>query len=230
MPSFACQDCKRDFDVPAATLAKFPGWQPKKCLACKNKAGATKSTGAARGAPGAAPAPALGQGGGRRPSFREENLTTAQVLARHTAGPTDGVFTDGAADPNPGPGGWGAVYVVGNSIVAEQCGNEPHTTNNRMELLALISGCALVPVGTPAVMYTDSQLCVKTINEWAAAWKARGWKRKTGPIKNLELVQELYGIIQSRPELSLRWIAAHSGNRWNEYADALATAYRRSVR
>jgi ribonuclease HI len=140
------------------------------------------------------------------------------------------VFTDGAADPNPGPGGWGAVYVVGNSIITEQCGNEPHTTNNRMELMALIAGCALVPAGTPAVMYTDSQLCVKTINEWAAAWKARGWKRKTGPIKNLELVQELYAIIQSRPELSLRWIAAHSGNRWNEYADALATAYRRSVR
>ena len=218
--------------MPAATLAKFPGWQPKKCLACKKKAAPAKAGSASRGAPaaGGRSVSAQGQTGISRASFREENLTTAQVLARHTAGPTDGVFTDGAADPNPGPGGWGAVYVVGNSIITEQCGNEPHTTNNRMELMALIAGCALVPAGTPAVMYTDSQLCVKTINEWAAAWKARGWKRKTGPIKNLELVQELYAIIQSRPELSLRWIAAHSGNRWNEYADALATAYRRSVR
>ena len=233
MPSFACQDCKRDFDVPAATLAKFPGWQPKKCLACKNKAALAKPGGSTRSGPGRASggsALAFGQNTAGRASFREDNLTTAEVLARYTAGPVDGVFTDGAADPNPGPGGWGAVYVAGNSIIAEQCGNEPHTTNNRMELMALIAGCALVPLGTPTVMYTDSQLCVKTINEWAAAWKARGWKRKTGPIKNLELVQELYDIIQRRPELSLRWIAAHSGNRWNEYADALATAYRRAVR
>ncbi len=80
------------------------------------------------------------------------------------------------------------------------------------------------------MLYTDSQLCVSTINEWAKGWEARGWKRKGGEIKNLELVQELYAICRRRPELELRWIAAHSGNRWNEYADALATAYRRKVR
>lgn len=225
MPSFACRECQRAFDVPEATLAKFPGWQPRVCLACKKKS-PTAKPGAARSA---RPAPSS-RPPGRSPSAREENLTTSEVLARYTAGPTDGVFTDGAADPNPGPGGWGAVYVVANQVVAERCGNEPHTTNNRMELAALIAGCQLVPAGTPAVIYTDSELCVKTINEWAAAWKARGWKRKTGPIKNLELVQELYDVMLRRKELSLRWIAAHSGNRWNEYADALATAYRRKVR
>lgn len=223
MPSFSCRDCQRSFDVPDATLAKFPGWQPRVCLACKKK-----STPAGRA--GASPSRSARFAGGARASAREENLTTAEVLARYTAGPLEGVFTDGAADPNPGPGGWGAVYAVGNAVVAERCGHEPHTTNNKMELVALIAGCHLVPVGTPAVIYTDSQLCVKTINEWAAAWKARGWKRKTGPIKNLELVQELYDIMQSRKELSLHWIAAHAGNRWNEYADALATAYRRSER
>jgi len=151
-------------------------------------------------------------------------------LAKYTDGPKDGVFTDGAAEPNPGPGGWGTVYVIGDRVLQERWGNEPHTTNNRMELTALIAGCALVPRGTSAVLYTDSQLCVNTVTQWAAGWKLRGWRRKGGEIKNLELVQELYEILQGRPELQLRWIAAHSGHRWNEYADSLATAYRRSKR
>jgi ribonuclease HI len=154
----------------------------------------------------------------------------AEVLAKYSAGPSDGVFTDGAAEPNPGPGGWGVVYVVGGRIVAERDGHEAHTTNNRMELRALIEGCALVPEGTRAVVYTDSQLCVNTITQWAKGWEARGWRRKGGEIKNLELVKELYSLFARRSDLELRWIQAHSGFRWNEYADALATAYRRSRR
>ena len=219
MPNFVCQGCTKEFAVPEATLAKFPGWQPKLCLSCKKdapKPGARKAT--------AARAPRSASG------TREENLSVAEVLAKYSAGPVDGVFTDGAAEPNPGPGGWGAVYVANNQVVDERWGAEPHTTNNRMELSALIHGCSLVPEGTKAVLYTDSQLCVSSINEWAKSWEARGWKRKGGEIKNLELVQELYAICKRRPELELRWIAAHSGNRWNEYADALATAYRRKVR
>jgi ribonuclease HI len=221
VPSFVCQSCSKEFELPEATLAKFPGWVPKRCMDCKRKTG-----GQAERAPRrkASPAPRSSA------SSREENLTTAEVLAKYTAGPKDGVFTDGAAEPNPGPGGWGAVYVVGDQIVAERDGHEAHTTNNRMELSALIAGVALVPVGTKATIYTDSQLCVSTVTEWAKGWEARGWKRKSGPIKNLELVQELYAIFKSRPELELRWIAAHSGNRWNEYADSLATAYRRTKR
>jgi ribonuclease HI len=160
-------------------------------------------------------------------SAREENLTTEEVLEKYTAGPTDGVFTDGSSEPNPGPGGWGAVYVKDGKIISEQHGHKPHTTNNQMELTALIEACALVPEGTDAILYTDSQLCVNTMNVWAKGWEEKGWKKKGGPIKNLELVQELYGILQDRPELEIRWIAAHAGNRWNEYADALATAYRR---
>jgi ribonuclease HI len=152
------------------------------------------------------------------------------VLAKYSDGPKSGVFADGAAVPNPGPGGWGAVYVVGDRIEGECCGHEPHTTNNRMELSALIAGCALVPAGTRAVLYSDSNLCVRTINEWAKGWEARGWRRKDGEVENLELVQELYGIFQRRPELEIRWIAAHSGQRWNEYADSLATSYRRAKR
>ena len=222
MPSFVCQSCAKEFAVPDATLAKYPGWQPKMCMSCKKQ-------GAPASVKKAAPVRAARSS---RPSSgsREENLSVAEVLAKYSEGPLDGVFTDGAAEPNPGAGGWGAVYVVNNHVVDEHWGHEPHTTNNRMELSALINACALVPAGTKAVLYTDSQLCVSTVNEWAKGWEARGWKRKGGEIKNLELVQELYGICQRRPELELRWIAAHSGNRWNEYADALATAYRRKVR
>ncbi len=68
------------------------------------------------------------------------------------------------------------MYVVDNQVVDERWGSEPHTTNNRMELSALINACALVPEGKQAVLYTDSQLCVSTINEWAKGWEARGWK------------------------------------------------------
>ena len=114
--------------------------------------------------------------------------------------------------------------------MSERSGHEPHTTNNRMELAALIAGCALVPDGTPATLFSDSQLCVSTVTQWAKSWEARGWKRKGGEIKNLELVQELYRIFLRRPELKISWIAAHSGYRWNEYADSLATSYRRRQR
>jgi len=76
-------------------------------------------------------------------------------------------------------------------------------------------------------IWTDSQLCVNTITQWAAGWEKRGWKRKGGPIKNLELIQELYALAKSRSKARLRWIKAHSGLRWNEYADSLSTAYTR---
>ena len=138
------------------------------------------------------------------------------------------MFTDGGSVPNPGPGGWGAVYVIEGEVVAERHGRDPDTTNNRMELVALIHGCDLVPENTATTMHSDSNLAVQSMNTWAAGWKRRGWKRKTGPIKNLDLVKELYFKLQSRPELELRWIKAHDGSLWNEYADSLANAWRRS--
>ncbi|MBW3619717.1 MAG: ribonuclease HI [Actinobacteria bacterium] len=146
---------------------------------------------------------------------------------KYSAGPDSGVFTDGSATPNPGPGGWGAVYVVDGEVVAQAHGADPDTTNNRMELTALIEGARLVPPGTPARVHTDSRLAVDTITKWAAGWEARGWKRKTGPVENLDLVREAFRIYAARPELELVWIKAHAGNRWNEYADSLSTAYSR---
>lgn len=139
------------------------------------------------------------------------------------ATPDDGVFTDGSATPNPGPGGWAAVRVVDGQVVDEASGADPDTTNNRMELTALIAAVDLVPVGVPTVLYSDSQLAVRTVNEWARAWEARGWRRARGPVENLDLVRRLVEDLRARPELEVAWIRAHVGHRWNEYADRLAS-------
>jgi ribonuclease HI len=149
------------------------------------------------------------------------------VLERYTDGPDDGVFTDGSAIPNPGPGGWGAVWVRDGVVVDQAHGYAPQTTNNRMELTAIAGALDLVPAGTPVTIHTDSNLAVRTLTEWAAGWERRGWKRKTGPVENLDLVRPLYEALRERPEVTLVWIKAHAGNRWNEYADALATAWAR---
>ena len=140
--------------------------------------------------------------------------------------PDTGVFTDGGASPNPGPGGWGAVYVRKGTVVAESHGSDPDTTNNRMELTALIAALELVPEGTIAVVYSDSNLAVRTITEWAAGWEKRGWRRKSGPVENLDLVRRAYNGFRRRPEIELRWIKGHGSSRWNEYADALANRWR----
>ena len=156
-------------------------------------------------------------------------LSPEEVLRRHHGGPRSGVFTDGSCEGNPGPGGWGVVWVDDDQIVKTAHGADPATTNNRMELRALIEAYRMLPSDHAGPVYSDSQLCVKTINEWAAGWAARGWRRKTGPIANLELVQELYALAKAHPKVKLTWIAAHDGSRWNEYADALATTYLRGA-
>jgi ribonuclease HI len=117
--------------------------------------------------------------------------------------------------------------VEGGDVLAQDHGHDPDTTNNRMELTAIIHGIRLVPEGRPVTVHTDSRLAVDTLTKWAAGWERRGWKRKSGPIKNLDLVQEAWSLVQARPEVELRWVKAHDGNRWNEYADALATAWAR---
>ena len=99
-----------------------------------------------------------------------------------------------------------------------------------MELQALIEAYKLLRNDAKVSIYSDSQLCVRTINEWAATWEKRGWKRKTGPIKNLDLVQEVYALARAHPNVKLEWIRAHDGSKWNEYADALATTYLRERR
>jgi ribonuclease HI len=154
-------------------------------------------------------------------------LTPQEVLARYHDGPKSGLFTDGGSRPNPGPGGWAAVLVENDKIIKQIYGHERDTTNNRMELTALIEGLKLLSPGQSADVYSDSELCVNTITKWAAAWERNNWKRKTGPIKNLDLVQEVYRLYKERPELRVSWVKAHNGWRWNEYADSLSAEWTR---
>lgn len=214
MPSFTCQVCRTAFSVPPKTLERFPGWTPK---FCREHSPRRQGGGAARNSRARSAAS----------TSVEENLTLAQVLERYTEGPTSGIFTDGSASPNPGPGGWGVVWVVDGEVKEQRHGHDPATTNNRMELKALIEAHKLLPADAEYTIWTDSRLCVDTITRWAAGWEKRGWKRKGGEIKNLELVQELYTLAQEHPACELQWIAAHAGTRWNEYADSLSTAWLR---
>lgn len=212
---FTCQTCGKEFNLREDILERYPGWTPKQCLDCRHA-----STGVAGGA-------SKGRSGGKSMTKRRD-MTTDEVLASFDGGPSTGVFTDGASEGNPGPGGWGAVLVVDDEIVSEDYGSETYTTNNKMELRALIAGLRMTPPTEAVDIYTDSQLTVNIITRWAEGWEARGWKKKSpGPIANLELVKEAYALARARPKTVIRWIPAHSGNRWNEYADALATAYRR---
>ena len=154
--------------------------------------------------------------------------TVAQVLARYIEGPQTGVFTDGSCSGNPGPGGWGVVYVMDGRILAQDHGHDPQTTNNRMEFTAMIAALNLLGPAEPMDVYTDSQLVVNTLTRWAAGWERNGWKRRGGEVKNLELVQEAWALVRARPLAKVRWIKAHDGSLWNEYADSLATAYMRN--
>ena len=223
--SFTCVTCGAGFEVAETALAKYPGWTPKFCMRCRDSN--KKSTRPLRRSTAGA-GKKKSASSRRAPSLSKElNITCAEVLQQFHAGPKNGLFTDGSAAPNPGPGGWGAVYVHDDEVLAQKHGHEGHTTNNRMELMALIQAFSLVPEGQDVDVFTDSQLCVNIVTKWAAGWKRNNWKRKSGPIKNLELVQELYALHEQRPELHFHWIKAHDGSRWNEYADALATAYGR---
>jgi ribonuclease HI len=158
-----------------------------------------------------------------------ETLTPQQVLERYTSGPKTGVFTDGSCEGNPGPGSWSFVWVENDRIVDQNSGAVASTTNNRMELRALIEAYRVLPEDHEISVYSDSNLCVRTMNEWIAGWKRRGWRRRGGPIANLELVRELDALVNAHPRVSLRWIKAHDGSRWNEYADALAAARLRNA-
>lgn len=138
------------------------------------------------------------------------------------------MFTDGSCSGNPGPGGWGVVYVVNGEVVTQEHGAEAHTTNNRMEFTAMIHGLRMLGPAEEMDLYTDSQLVVNTLTQWAKGWERNGWKRRDGEVKNLDLVQEAYALVKERPAAHIRWIKAHDGSRWNEYADSLATAYLRA--
>ncbi len=131
------------------------------------------------------------------------------------------IFTDGACKGNPGIGGWGALLVAGQHK-KELFGGERDTTNNRMELRAVIEALNALTRPCEVVVHTDSQYVQKGISEWIHGWKARGWKTAAkAPVKNVDLWQALDSA-QTRHQIEWRWVKGHAGHAGNEAADALA--------
>jgi ribonuclease HI len=131
------------------------------------------------------------------------------------------VYTDGACKGNPGPGGWGA-WLSSGGHEKELCGGEKLTTNNRMELSAVIEALASLKRSCEVTIHTDSEYVRKGITEWIHGWKQRGWKtadRK--PVKNAELWLRL-DALRALHHVHWRWVKGHAGNVGNERADALA--------
>ncbi|HEX6829342.1 MAG TPA: ribonuclease HI [Burkholderiales bacterium] len=131
------------------------------------------------------------------------------------------IFTDGACKGNPGPGGWGA-WLVSAGREKELCGGEAQTTNNRMELTAVIRALQALKRPSRVRVHTDSQYVMNGITDWIRAWKKRGWRtadRK--PVKNEDLWREL-DALASLHEVKWVWVRGHSGHDGNERADALA--------
>ncbi|OWW22325.1 ribonuclease HI [Noviherbaspirillum denitrificans] len=131
------------------------------------------------------------------------------------------IFTDGACKGNPGRGGWGALLIAGTHK-KELYGGEPNTTNNRMELRAVIEALTALKRPCEVIVHTDSQYVQKGISEWIHGWKARGWKTAAKePVKNADLWQAL-DAAQARHKIEWRWVKGHAGHDGNERADALA--------
>ncbi len=129
-------------------------------------------------------------------------------------------FTDGSASPNPGPGGF-AVILDGRPVAL---GSEKQSTNIRMEAKALIAAFGLAKKGDK--ISTDSEFWINVVTKWAPTWEKNNWTKKSGPIKNLELVQELYAAYKANPGVKLEWTRGHVGTDGNEAADEWANKAR----
>lgn len=135
------------------------------------------------------------------------------------------LFADGACSGNPGPGGWG-VLLRYRGHEKELSGAEPATTNNRMELLAVIHGLEALKRPMRVHVCTDSQYVMKGITEWLAAWKRRGWKTADRqPVKNVDLWQRLETALAPH-QVEWQWVRGHAGHPENERVDQLATTAR----
>ncbi|GAC1411690.1 MAG: ribonuclease HI [Burkholderiaceae bacterium] len=131
------------------------------------------------------------------------------------------IYTDGACKGNPGPGGWGVLMRTGEHV-KELFGGEADTTNNRMELKAVIEALGALTRPCTVVVHTDSQYVQKGISEWIHGWKARGWQTAArAPVKNVDLWKAL-DAAQARHTIEWRWVKGHAGHEGNEKADALA--------
>ena len=133
------------------------------------------------------------------------------------------IYTDGACKGNPGPGGWGALLKSG-STEKELFGGEAQTTNNRMEMMAVIEALRALKKPCEVSLHVDSQYVLKGMTEWLPGWKAKGWRTAAKqPVKNVELWKALDDLVnQAGHRITWHWVRGHDGNPGNERADALA--------
>jgi len=143
------------------------------------------------------------------------------ATARSGSGTAVTIHTDGACKGNPGPGGWGALLAF-RDREKELFGGEPHTTNNRMELTAVIRALEALTRGCDVDLYTDSQYVKNGIQTWIHGWKKNGWKTSDRkPVKNAELWREL-DLLAGKHRIRWHWVKGHNGDPGNDRADALA--------
>ena len=132
------------------------------------------------------------------------------------------IWTDGACSGNPGPGGWGALIKY-DSSTKEISGSEKNTTNNRMEMMAVIEALKYIDTKSKINLYTDSKYVKEGITNWIISWKKNNWKNsKKNDVKNKDLWVEL-DILSQKHNISWNWVKGHSGNIENDIADKLAT-------
>lgn len=151
------------------------------------------------------------------------------------------IYTDGGAEPNPGPGGWGAILLFenqGKRHERELSGQITETTtNNRMEIIAMLEGLKALKRSCHVMVYTDSQYLKGGIGNWnkgkpvqptgwCVNWKSRGWKRKDGPLLNPDLWKELWVACERHKSICMKWIKGHSEDYYNDRCDNLATKAR----
>ncbi|HEX9029669.1 MAG TPA: ribonuclease HI [Anaerolineales bacterium] len=132
------------------------------------------------------------------------------------------IYTDGACEPNPGPGGWAALLLAGGQEKV-LTGSELKTTNNRMELTAAVQALKALKKPCLVEFYTDSEYLRRGITEWLPGWRRRNWRRKDGALANVDLWQALDAAIGSH-DIHWNWVRGHAGNRENERVDRLAKA------
>jgi ribonuclease HI len=154
-------------------------------------------------------------------------ITVPTMPSVESALPEVILYTDGACKGNPGPGGWGALLIFGD-VRKELHGGERLTTNNRMEMMAVIEGLAALKKACAITVHLDSQYVMNGMTQWLPGWKARGWKTASkASVKNVDLWQRLDTLVQAQQQKSgqriqWRWVKGHAGDPGNERADALA--------
>ncbi len=130
------------------------------------------------------------------------------------------IYSDGACEPNPGPGGWAALLLSsGHEKVLT--GAEANTTNNRMELTAAVESLNALNTHCQVDFYTDSEYLRRGITEWLPDWRRRGWKRKSGKLANIDLWQALEACLKEH-QVAWHWVRGHAGNQYNSRVDSLA--------